>query len=310
MARAIAVRPGKSVLGSPLRRAEVIAGVLFALPAIIGVVVFQLGPLVASLGLSFTNYDVLSPTSFTGLHNYIKMTQDPLALKSAINTLYVTLFGVPITLIVALGLALLLNSPVRGVSIFRTVYYLPSITPTVAAAILWIWILNSQWGLLNTVLGFFGIHGPLWLGSPYWSKPAIILMNAWGSGSMMLIFLAGLKGIPDQLYEAAEIDGANWWSKFIHVTLPMLTPTIFFLLVLSIIGHLKIFTEAYVLTQGGPLDSTLFYVYHLFNNAFVYFKMGYAAAMAWVLFIIILILTLLQFRLANRWVYYEAGESN
>jgi len=133
-------------------------------------------------------------------------------------------------------------------------------------------------------------------------------MNAWGSGAMMLIFLAGLKSIPDQLYEAAEMDGANWLAKFLHVTLPMLTPTIFFLLVLSIIGHLKIFTEAYVLTQGGPLDSTLFYVYHLFNNAFVYFKMGYAAALAWVLFLVILLLTLVQFRLANRWVYYEAGE--
>lgn len=310
MARAVVARSGVSALRSPLRRAEVIAGILFALPAMIGVVVFQLGPLVVSLGLSFTNYDVFSPTSFTGLQNYIRMTEDPLVLKSAINTLYITLFGVPIGLMVALGLALLLNAPIKGISFFRTVYYLPAITPTVAAAILWVWILNSQWGLLNTVLGFFGIDGPLWLGSPYWSKPAIIVMNAWGSGASMLIFLAGLKGIPDQLYEAAEIDGANWRTKFIHVTLPMLTPTIFFLLVLSTIGYLKIFTEAYVLTQGGPLDSTLFYVYHLFNNAFVYFKMGYAAAMAWVLFIIILILTLIQFRLANRWVYYEVGETS
>ena len=211
-------------------------------------------------------------------------------------------------MVVALGLAMLLNAQIRGMSLFRTIYYLPSITPTVAAAILWQWILNSQWGLLNNVLGFFGIHGPLWLGSPVWSKPSIILMNAWASGAMMLIFLAGLQGVPEQLYEAAEIDGANWLGKFLHVTIPMLTPTIFFLLVLSVISYLKIFTEAYVLTQGGPLDSTLFYVYHLFNNAFVYFKMGYAAAMAWILFIAIGILTLVQFRFANRWVYYEAGE--
>lgn len=310
MARATAPHRLSSAFRSPLRRSEAIAGILFALPAMIGVLVFQLGPLVASLGLSFTNYDVLSPTSFTGIDNYMRMARDPLVIKSAINTLYVTLFGVPIGLMVALGLALLLNAPVRGISLFRTIYYLPAITPTVAAAILWIWILNSQWGLLNTVLSAVGIRGPLWLGSPYWSKPAIILMNAWASGASMLIFLAGLKGIPDQLYEAAEIDGANWWTKFIHVTLPMLTPTIFFLLVLSTIGHLKIFTEAYVLTQGGPLDSTLFYVYHLFNNAFVYFRMGYAAALAWVLFIVIMILTLIQFRLANRWVYYEVGETS
>lgn len=293
---------------SRLRRSEMIAGILFALPAMLGVLIFQLGPLIASLGLSFTNYDILTPTSFTGVENYVRMTKDSLLLKSAYNTLYVTVLGVPIQMAVALSLALLLNAPTYGMSVFRTIYYLPSITPTVAAAILWQWILNAQWGLLNSALAFFGIHGPLWLGSPVWSKPAIILMNAWGSGAMMLIFLAGLKSIPDQLYEAAEIDGANWLAKFLHVTLPMLTPTIFFLLVLSIIGHLKIFTEAYVLTQGGPLDSTLFYVYHLFNNAFVYFKMGYAAALAWVLFLVILLLTLVQFRLANRWVYYEAGE--
>lgn len=293
---------------SRLRRSEMIAGILFALPAMLGVLIFQLGPLIASLGLSFTNYDILTPTSFTGVENYVRMTKDSLLLKSAYNTLYVTVLGVPIQMAVALSLALLLNAPTYGMSVFRTIYYLPSITPTVAAAILWQWILNAQWGLLNSALAFFGIHGPLWLGSPVWSKPAIILMNAWGSGAMMLIFLAGLKSIPDQLYEAAEMDGANWLAKFLHVTLPMLTPTIFFLLVLSIIGHLKIFTEAYVLTQGGPLDSTLFYVYHLFNNAFVYFKMGYAAALAWVLFLVILLLTLVQFRLANRWVYYEAGE--
>jgi multiple sugar transport system permease protein len=293
---------------SRLRRSEMIAGILFALPAMLGVLIFQLGPLIASLGLSFTNYDILTPTSFTGVENYVRMAKDSLLLKSAYNTLYVTILGVPIQMAVALSLALLLNAPTYGMSVFRTIYYLPSITPTVAAAILWQWILNAQWGLLNSALAFFGIHGPLWLGSPVWSKPAIILMNAWGSGAMMLIFLAGLKSIPDQLYEAAEMDGANWLAKFLHVTLPMLTPTIFFLLVLSIIGHLKIFTEAYVLTQGGPLDSTLFYVYHLFNNAFVYFKMGYAAALAWVLFLVILLLTLVQFRLANRWVYYEAGE--
>ncbi|MHB0858344.1 MAG: carbohydrate ABC transporter permease [Anaerolineae bacterium] len=309
MADSVAVKARGVTTQSRVRRNEMIAGMLFALPAMLGVIVFQLGPLVVSLGLSLTDYDILSKTNFVWFENYARMAKDPLLLKSALNTLYVTALGVPTQMIVALGLAILLNAETRAMSLFRTIYYLPAITPTVAAAILWRWILQSQWGLLNAALRTVGIQGPLWLGSPVWSKPAIVLMSAWASGSMMLIFLAGLKGIPDQLYEAAEIDGANWWQKFIKITIPMLTPTIFFLLVLSIIGHLRIFTEAFVLTQGGPLDSTLFYVYHLFNNAFVYFRMGYAASMAWVLFIVIMVLTLLQFKLANRWVYYEAAEA-
>ncbi|MHB1294350.1 MAG: carbohydrate ABC transporter permease [Anaerolineae bacterium] len=309
MADSVAARGRGATTQSRVRRNEMIAGMLFALPAVLGVIVFQLGPLLVSLGLSFTNYDILSKTSFTWLENYQRMVDDPLFLKSALNTLFVTALGVPTQMIVALSLAMLLSAETKAMSLFRTLYYLPAITPTVAAAILWRWILQSQWGLLNAALRVVGIQGPLWLGSPDWSKPAIVLMNAWSSGSMMLIFLAGLKGIPDQLYEAAEIDGANWWHKFFRITIPMLTPTIFFLLVLSIISHLRIFTEAFVLTQGGPLDSTLFYVYYLFNNAFVYFRMGYAAAMAWVLFIVIMLLTLLQFKLANRWVYYEAAEA-
>jgi multiple sugar transport system permease protein len=288
-------------------RREVTAGVLFALPAILGILVFQLGPLVISLGLSLTDYDILTKTNVVWFENYVRLAQDPLVLKSAVNTLYVTVLGVPLQLTVALSLALLLNSETKAMALFRTIYYLPAITPTVAAAILWRWILNSQWGLLNGALGLVGIHGPLWLGSEVWSKPSIVLMSLWGTGGSMLIFLAGLKGIPDSLYEAAEIDGANRWAKFARITIPMLTPTIFFLTVLSIIGNLKVFTEAYVLTQGGPLNSTLFYVYNLFNNAFVYFRMGYASALAWVFFLVVLVLTLFQFRLADRWVYYEVG---
>ena len=288
-------------------RREMIAGVLFAAPAIVGILVFQLGPLVVSLGLSLTDYDILTKTNVVWFDNYVRLATDPLVLKSALNTLYVTVLGVPSQLAVALGLALLLNAETKAMAFFRTIYYLPAITPTVAAAILWRWILQSQWGLLNSALGIVGIQGPLWLGSVIWSKPSIVLMSLWSQGGSMLIFLAGLKGIPDQLYEAAEIDGANKWAKFTRITIPMLTPTIFFLTVLSIIGNLKIFTEAYVLTQGGPLNSTLFYVYNLFNNAFVYFRMGYASALAWVFFIVVMILTLLQFRLADRWVYYEVG---
>jgi len=288
-------------------RREVLAGVLFALPAILGILIFQLGPLVVSLGLSLTDYDILTKTNIVWFENYKRLAQDPLVLKSAINTLYVTALGVPLQLLTALSLALLLNAETKAMAFFRTVYYLPAITPTVAAAILWRWILQSQWGLLNSALGVIGIQGPLWLGSEHWSKPSIVLMSLWGQGGSMLIFLAGLKGIPRQLYEAAEIDGASRWYRFTRITLPMLSPTIFFLMVLSIIGNLKVFTESYVLTQGGPLNSTLFYVYNLFNNAFVYFRMGYASALAWVFFILVLILTLAQFRLADRWVYYEVG---
>ena len=181
---------------SGLRRREIIAGFLFALPAMLGVLIFQLGPLCVSLGLSFTDYDILDPTSFVGLQNYTRLAKDALLLTSAYNTLYIAAVGVPLQLIVALGLAMLLNAPAKVMSLFRTIYYLPAITPTVAGAILWQWVLQSQWGLLNSALALIGIHGPLWLGSPVWSKPAIILMEAWGSGSMMIIFLAGLKGIP------------------------------------------------------------------------------------------------------------------
>ncbi|MBI2940484.1 MAG: sugar ABC transporter permease [Chloroflexi bacterium] len=248
------------------------------------------------------------PAQFVGVANYLKLPRDELFWTSLYNTVYVTLLGVPIQMATALGLALLLNQKVKGIAFFRTAFYLPSLTPTVAGAILWVWLLNNQWGILNSVLRGIGIGAPVWLGDPQWSKPAIILMGTWSAGAAMIIYLAGLQGVPEQLYEAASIDGANNWRKFLHVTLPMLTPTIFFTAVIGIIAHFQIFTEAYILTQGGPLHSTLFYVYYLFNNGFVYFKMGYAAARAWVLFAVVLVLTLIQFRLARTWVYYEAGE--
>lgn len=299
---------GSSRKQSSLMASEHLAGVLFALPAILGILIWVLGPMLASLYLSLTSYDVLTPAQFIGPTNYVKLPGDELFWTSLYNTAYVTVLGVPIQMSIALGLALLLNQKVRGIAFFRTAFYLPSLTPTVASAILWIWLLNNQWGILNLAIRAIGVHAPVWLGDPAWSKPAIILMETWGAGASMIIYLAGLQGVPEQLYEAAAIDGAGRVQKFLHVTLPMLTPTIFFTAVIGIIGHLQIFTEAFILTQGGPLNSTLFYVYYLFNNAFVYFKMGYAAAMAWVLFAIVLLLTLVQFRLAGRWVYYEAGE--
>ncbi|HOM80993.1 MAG TPA: sugar ABC transporter permease, partial [Armatimonadota bacterium] len=255
--------------------------------------------------LSFCEYDVLHPVAWAGLDNYRALPRDPLFWKSLGNTLFMVL-GVPLGMAVSLGVAMLLNARVKGMAFYRTIYYLPAIVPAVASSILWIWVLNPQFGLVNVALQrLFGITGPQWLQSELWSKPSILLMGLWGAGAGMIIWLAGLKGIPETLYEAAEIDGAGGWAAFRHVTIPMLSPYIFFNLIMGVIGTFQIFTQAYIMTGGGPVDSTLFYVYYLFNNAFRYFKMGYASALAWILFVIILALTLLQLRLGKRWVYYE-----
>jgi multiple sugar transport system permease protein len=282
-------------------------GYVFVAPWIVGFLLFYLGPMIASLALSFTRYDVLNPAKFIGLGNYRTMSMtDDIFKVSLYNTFYITILGVPLNILIGLSIALLLNLKVKGMTVYRTIYYLPSIVPVVASSILWLWILNPHFGVLNLVLEKIGIPGPGWISSPVWSKPSIIMMRMWGAGSTMIIYLAGLKGIPESLYEAAEIDGATTWRKFIHITLPMLTPTLFFTTVMQTIQSLQVFTQAFVMTQGGPAQSTLFYVYNLYNNAFVYFKMGYASALAWILFLIILIITVAQLKLAPLWVHYEA----
>ncbi len=293
---------------SRLLQGEYKTGYLFALPWLLGFLIFTLGPLLASIYLSFTSYDVLNPPNFIGLGNYKTLFHDPLFWKSLYNTFYMVIIGVPVNIIVAFSIALLLNVEVKGIALYRAIYYLPSITPVVASSILWLWILNADFGILNSTLALFGIRGPNWLTDPGWAKLAIIMMGAWGAGGGMLIYLAGLKNIPEQLYEAAEIDGANLWYKFWNITIPMISPTLFFNLIMGIIGTFQIFTQAYIMTGGGPLDSTLFYVYYLFNNAFSYFKMGYACSMAWILFLVVLALTAIQLKLASYWVYYEAGQ--
>ena len=279
-------------------------GWLCASPWIIGFIIFGGGPMLFSLLISFCDYDILNPPRFTGLHNYIWMfTRDRLFPISFANTLFMTL-GVPLGMIVGLAIALLLNQRIKGMAAWRTFFYLPAIVPMVAASILWIWIFNPRGGLINMVLKFLHISGPLWLQSPVWSKPSIILMGLWGAGAGMIIWLAGLKSINEQLYEAASLDGANAWQRFRHITIPQLTPYIFFNLVMGLIGTLQIFGQAFIMTQGGPDNSTLFYVYHLFNNAFRYGHMGYAAAMAWVLFVVVLGITVFQLKLSKRWVHY------
>ncbi len=320
----------KAARRTRLYRAEIGVGILFILPWLIGFLVFMLGPMFVSLVFSFCEYDVIHPARFSGLDNYknlfafhrvptvegimVTAPRDPYFWKSIWNTTYLTLIGVPVGLIIGLGIALLLNAEIRGMSLYRTFFYIPSIVPAVATSVLWFWLLNPQIGgvnfLLRHLLEPFHIAPPQWFDSPLWAKPGLLLMLMWGAGGSMIIWLAGLKGISRQYYEAAEIDGAGPVARFFYITLPMLSPYVFFNLVMGIIGYLQIFTQPYMVSQppsAGPSNSLLVLVFYLFNNAFSYFRMGYASALAWILFAVILLLTLLQFRFARRWVYYEGG---
>jgi multiple sugar transport system permease protein len=291
-----------------LARREALTFYLLISPWLVGLLLFVLGPMVASLFISFTRWDLLSPAKFVGLQNYERMfTRDPLFWQSLKVTAIYTAFYVPIELAGGLVLALLMNQKLRFQGVFRTIYYLPSVLPGVAFVVLWMWILHPDVGLLNTLLSYVGIEGPRWLADPDWALAALLLMSLWGLGRTMVIYLASLQGIPEHLYEAAAIDGAGAWHSFWRITLPMLTPTIFFNLVLSVISTFQTFTSAFVATDGGPLDSTLFYVLYLYRQAFQFFNMGYASALAWILFVVILVLTLLIVRSADRWVYYEGG---
>jgi len=280
-------------------------GMLFALPWFIGFFFFTLYPIVASIYYSFCEYNVLMPPKWTGFNNFIALfTQDHLFWISLYNTIYYTIFSLPIRIGIGVAIALFLNLKVKGMAVYRTIYYLPTIVPVVASSILWMWILNPQYGLLNALLEKVGISGPGWIADPKWSKPALILMSWWGVGGEVLIYLAALQDVPQQLYEAAELDGANWWQKTRHITIPMITPAIFFNLVMGLIGSFQYFTQAYIMTNGGPVNSTLFYSLYLYRNAFVYFKMGYASSMAWLLGVLILACTLLVFKSSTKWVYY------
>jgi multiple sugar transport system permease protein len=304
----------KRLLRLSLAQREATEGYLYISPWIVGFLVFTLGPMLASGYLSLTEYSLLKPPEYIGLRNFGHILHDPVFWKSLGNTYYYVAITVPVGVTGALCCALLLNQKIIGRAFFRTVYFLPSVTPVVAMTMVWIWVLNPQVGLVNYLLSLVGIRGPLWLGSTQWSKPALIIMDLWSSvgGGTMLIFLAGLQGIPVELQEAAEIDGAGSWSKLWRVTLPLLTPSIFLNLILGIIGTLQVFSTAYVVssgqnTVGGPSDSTLFYVLNLYRHAFIFYEMGYASALAWVFFIMVMVFTLAQFRLSRTWVYYEAG---
>lgn len=289
-----------------MRAREEIAGYLFILPWIIGFLVFTAGAMVYSLYLSLFEADFLSEFKFIGFANYTRMFFEeelwPTAIK---NTAYYAFVSVPFHTVIALLIAMLLNQRVVALSVFRTIYYLPSVVQGVAVAILWVWLFHPDFGPINGLLGLFGIPGPVWLASEEWAMPAIIIMSLWGLGGSMIIFLAGLQGVPTSLYEAAKIDGAGTWRCFWHITVPMMTPTIFFSVVLGLIGSFQMFTQAYVMTRGGPNNATLTYVMLIYNKGFEQFHFGYAAALAWVLFAIILVFTLLVFKSSAAWVYYE-----
>ncbi len=284
-------------------------GFIFITPWLLGFLIFTAGPMLTSLWLSFQKYDLHS-SKFVGVENYRRLFyEDPLFWKALKNTFVYAIFAVPLGIIGSLCLALLLNQKVGAQKLFRTLFYLPSLVPAVASALLWQWIFNADNGVLNTFLHWVGLPAVEWLQDEKYTMSAFILMSLWGvGGGRMVIFLAGLQGISDSYYEAARIDGAGPWSQFRNITLPLLSPVMFFNLILGVIGAFQVFTSAYVMTGGGPNNASLFYALYLFRNAFEYFKLGKASAMAWVLFVILLVLTAIQFGVSKRWVYYE-GES-
>ena len=291
---------------SPLLRREARDACIFLAPWIIGFVIFTAGPMIASVVLIFTNWEIITPPTFAGLANLQHLVHDPLFFIALGNTLFYVVFYVPLYLLLALLIALAMNVRLRGIRFYRVLYYLPSQTPVIASAILWIWIYNPDYGLANVVLQFFHLPPQQWIFDPNLSKPSLILMGLWGAGGGMVIFLAGLQGIPASLYEAAAIDGAALWRRFLSITLPMLSPVIFFQLIIGVVGTFTAgFTQVYVMTSGGPSNSTLLYVLYIYQNGFQFFHMGYASALAWVLALIIMAITAVQFRFARQWVHYE-----
>jgi len=292
---------------SRLARREALEGYLYLLPWALGFLVFVAGPMIASLGLSLTNYDLIRAPVFNGIDNYVRaFTADNLFWPSLGRTFYYAIAIVPLIILASLLLAIFLNNPLRGRVTLRTIAFVPHLVPIVAGTLVWVWIFHPR-GLLNYLLSLVGIAGPGWLSSIEWAIPALVLMGVWraAGGNTMIIFLAALQGVPAELYEAAQIDGADSWQRFWRVTLPMISPALFFNLTLGIIGALKVFAPAYVATEGGPAYATWFYALHIYQNAFRFLQMGYASALAWLFLVIVLMLTWIQFRTSARWVHYE-----
>lgn len=295
---------------SGFERKITLFGVLFALPWIVGLILFHAYPLFMSAYYSLTSYSILEPGEWVGFNNYTMLFKDEVFWTSIYNTLYFTFIFVPLSIVVGVILALMLNLKIRGQGFYRTLFFMPSLVPPVATTIIWLWLLNPQFGLVNYWLDQIGISGPPWIGSEEWSKPSLILMSLWGTGQAVVIYLAGLQDIPQDYYDAAHVDGASAWQRTKHITLPLLTPVIFFNLIMGTIGALQNFVLPFTLTngQGTPANSMMFYVMYLYRNGFGYLKMGYASAMAWILFLIVVILTALIFVSQKRWVHYQGKE--
>ncbi|MEP7291500.1 MAG: sugar ABC transporter permease [Chloroflexota bacterium] len=294
---------------SAARRREALAGYLFISPWLIGFLVFFVGPIIVSFLLSFTSWNIVGTPEWVGFRNYVDIfTTDARFGKAVQVTVTYALFYLPLEVICGIGLAVLMNQKLRGIGIFRTLYYMPYVVPQVAAALVWVWMLSARYGVVNTIMGWFGVTGPNWLGNPPYVLPSMIMIALWGVGGSSIIYLAGLQNIPASFYEAARVDGANRWQSFIKITLPMLSPTIFFQVVLGLIGVFQTFTPAFIAAgeTGGPLQAGLFYMLYIYNRAFVNLRMGYASALAWILTAFILVITVLVLRSSRYWVYYES----
>jgi len=295
------------------RRRDTLAALAFISPWIVGFLLFTAWPVLYSAYLSLTDYDVINDPNFVGLDNYKELFADPKIALSLANTVFYTLIQVPLHVLVSLALALLLNRAMRAAGFFRTAFFLPKMTPPVAVGILFLLLFNGQSGLINTVLGWFGINGPAWTTDPHWVKPGLILMSLWTVGSSVIIFLAALRNVPLDMYDSGKVDGANWWQQTIHITTPMISGSIFFVVVVNTIAAFQTFSEAYTAFFGSgnttySNDAALFYAIYLFQQAFQFLHMGYASAMAWLLFVIILIITLIQVRVSRRLVYLEGEQ--
>lgn len=296
---------------SKLARQEAIEGYLFILPWILGFLMFRFGPMLYSLFLSFTDYAARGAPNWVGLENYVYMfTKDPRFLDSLRSTFAFVVGYLPLNISLGLAIALLMNQKVRGIFVFRSIYYLPAVTSGVAVAILWQFVFHKQWGILNAILAVFGVQSIGWLVDPKWVMVAFVIMSIWGVGGSMIIYLAGLQSIPTELYESAAIDGANRARQFWHITLPMLTPTIFFVLITGLIGAFQIFESAYIMTGGGPSYATYFFGLNIYFTAFQSLRFAYASTLAWMLFVIIATLTIFVFSTSRRWVFYAGARED
>jgi multiple sugar transport system permease protein len=291
-----------------MRQREAVVGYVFLGPWIIGFLVFLLGPMIASFYLSLTEYKMLRPPVWLGFANYERMFTDPLVAHSLQVTVTYTIFAVPLGIISAMAVAVLLNQKIVASGVFRTIFYLPSVISGVAVALVFAWIFNYRFGILNFFISLVGIEGPNWLGNPQYALAAFVVMSLWGIGGNVVIYLAGLQGVPVTLHEAATIDGAGSWIRFWKITLPLITPVILFTVIMGVIGTFQTFTQAYIMTSGGPANATYFFLLYLYKNAFNWFEMGYASALAWLLFLIILVCTVILWTTSARWVYYEGDE--